>query len=265
MHRRNRIKVPICLCQHTYATKAHLPLRLLLLLKLFSDGHIHKKDARIKFIKENYFNDVRTYQRHVKKLKEFGWIWENYNRGILHFISFDKIKKKQNLKGNRVVEVNLDDLTHEDMQPLLLSAIVGDKIVKNKKGLELGRAESTSGVSSILIQEGFSLVPHPYFGYGMRKLSELTNRSIGSIQKHMKQSKERGHLTTKDKWIYHPYHKKDLIHLRESYPSVSYRLSSYKGRVRERLNDEIIPYLHFSSRRTKYYRLRSQDRAKKRA
>ena len=261
MHKHHNIKVPISVCRYAYVNRCGQSFRLLILLKLHCDGTIHRKDPRIDDLKKVFYEsdkDGSTYRRHFKKLVALNWVWVNTKSKIIHINSFDKIQRKLNIKGNRRVHVEMDFMKRS-IQPFLLSAIVGDKIDRNKKGFRKG-VESTCGVSSVLFNENSSILPKKYFGYGIRSIAKDSGYSLGAIHKHMEAARRYGYVTCNGKWAYHEFHKSELGHLKAAFPNLAKRLWPLKGMVRERLNNEILPHLHFCSRRLKYRRLDLQSK-----
>jgi hypothetical protein len=130
-----------------------------------------------------------------------------------------------------------------------MCVLICARINQNKWGV-LRKAERPGGGSIIPF-----LSSHKYFGFGVRSIGKICGFSRSHAQNLKAIAIQEGFISVKSRRrqlringeVFSLHKSQNIQILREAYPEFEGRIQTYKGYTCERLNDEIIPIICFSS------------------
>lgn len=110
--RKNRTRkyylVPVDLALQVFKERTFREFQVWLLLKHWTNGHLHLNPAIIARLAAQLKTSSRTIERAIERLRKKNWLGYNPNNGITHIRGFDTLRIMEKLPGRLAVWFDID-------------------------------------------------------------------------------------------------------------------------------------------------------------
>lgn len=173
--RHNLLHVPVELSRFAIDNGLVTPFSVFLYLKFCSDGKLRGDAPELQQMRKDlHLRDLRTFNKHLNKLKELNWIGFNPSTNYYFIRSFDQLREMHLLKKRRASELRFSHV--KNLQVYLTGVILCTEVMGQKYWWELKnrRKWRTAMKKSDVANQSkvFSEIPE-YYG--------LSNESLGRL------------------------------------------------------------------------------------